>query len=51
MNQAIESAALYFMNQGKFKIDAPYTPKEHVLSTHTERSDDFYAESDKYANG
>ena len=37
MNRAIESAALYFMNQGKFKIDAPYTPEKSMYLAHIRR--------------
>lgn len=37
MNQAIENASLYFMNQGKFPIDAPYTPEKGVYLAHMRR--------------
>lgn len=37
MNNAIENASLYFMNQGKFMIDAPYTPEKSVYLAHMRR--------------
>ena len=37
MNQAIENASLYFMNQGKYKIDAQYTPDKGVYLAHMKR--------------
>ena len=37
MNQAIENASLYFMNQGKYSIDAQYTPDKGVYLAHMRR--------------
>lgn len=37
MNQAIENASLYFMNHGKFSIEAPYTPEKSVYLAHMKR--------------